>query len=300
MNLVSEKDCARIVGWALPIESDWNSVSTNNSWLKTDGIGIIFSTGDSDFQIDLIRLSNSMTKTFNALTGGSIGQIAAAYVFGDGAPDKTMSWLDYDRLGNVMGMSDFTGDQIASYHQDAYGNVLSSMNTGAWAASFSGRHLTTKEYDPDGELYGFGYRWFDSRTGLFRSKSPLSPDFEESYLFCHGNPTNFFDRSGLVPDHYVPWPIPQDPEDPILGLPDLWEILKGPSSCVLTDISHWSKRIREWMNLYWKPYVSPDPRNDGYRNAMQHCLWQCLLTQYCGEGMAVFVGAGHEFWSPYP
>ncbi|HNT37338.1 MAG TPA: hypothetical protein PKH07_20260 [bacterium] len=28
---------------SLQTESDWNSVSTNNSWLKTDGIGIIFS-----------------------------------------------------------------------------------------------------------------------------------------------------------------------------------------------------------------------------------------------------------------
>ncbi len=204
MNLVSEKDCARIVGWALPIESDWNTVSTNNAWLKTDGIGIIFSTGDSDFQIDLIRLSNSMTKTFNALTGGSIGKIAATYDFGDGAPDKTMSWLDYDRLGNVMGTSDMTGDQIASYHQDAYGNVLSSMNTGAWAASFSGRHLTTKEYDPDGEMYYFWQRWYEPPTAKFISADPFhyrksDPAYLRRHMFVMHNPLGYIDVTGELP-----------------------------------------------------------------------------------------------------
>jgi len=181
---------------SLQTESDWNTVSTNNAWLKTDGIGIIFATGDSDFQIDLIRLSNSMTKTFNALTGGSIGQIAAAYYFGDGAPDKTMSWLDYDRLGNVMGTSDVTGDQIASYHQDAYGNVLSSMNTGAWAASFSGRHLTTKEYDCDAWGYCFRDRWLRSEESCFVSRASLPFWEEHPYAYVNAQPTYYIDAFG--------------------------------------------------------------------------------------------------------
>jgi len=54
---------------------------------------------------------------------------------------QTVKWLHYDRLGNVMNKSGSAGTLTDTYHQDAYGNVLSNVNTGQWASpsSFSGR-----------------------------------------------------------------------------------------------------------------------------------------------------------------
>ena len=48
-----------------------------------------------------------------------------------------------------MNKSGSAGTLTDTYHQDAYGNVLSNVNTGAWASlpSFSGRHLT-RIYSP--------------------------------------------------------------------------------------------------------------------------------------------------------
>lgn len=90
-----------------------------------------------------------------------------------GYTSKTARWLHYDRLGNVMNRSNESGALADTYYQDAYGNVLSSITTGRWASSFSGRHLTTKEYDSDAQLYYVWARWYDATIGLFLSKDPL-------------------------------------------------------------------------------------------------------------------------------
>ncbi len=95
-----------------------------------------------------------------------------------------------------MGTSDVTGDQIASYHQDGYGNVLSSMNTGAWAASFGSPHLMTTQYDRDAEMYTLLEDHLDPQTGRHTSLS--------SVPFAANSPSNVIDIQGgseSVPDH---------------------------------------------------------------------------------------------------
>ena len=62
-------------------------------WQNTDGLQLFPKwTLDYDFYFDDIRFSNSETTQFNALAGGSIGQIAAEYTLGD-FPSKTVKWL---------------------------------------------------------------------------------------------------------------------------------------------------------------------------------------------------------------
>jgi len=176
------------------VAADWESVAAT-SWNDTDGV---FIRPDGDFYIDDIRLSNSMTKTFNALKGGSIGQIACEYTLGS-FPSKTERWLHYDRLGNVMNRTNESGTTTDTFHQDAYGNILSSVTTGAWASSMSGRHLTTKEYDTDAGLYYFWQRWYDPQVGRFVSKAEFPPVLEHSFSIAKENPARYLDLNGFLP-----------------------------------------------------------------------------------------------------
>jgi len=98
-----------------------------------------------------------------------------------------------------MNKSGSAGTLTDTYHQDAYGNVLSNVNTGAWASSMSGRHLTTKEYDNEAYLYYFWQRWYDPRVGRFISPSLLPIDMEHAYSFAENNPFLRVDPFGLVP-----------------------------------------------------------------------------------------------------
>jgi hypothetical protein len=71
----------------------------------------------------------------------------------------------------------------ATSDQDAWGNVLASTATGAWASSFEGRHLFALPHDPDSGLYRFPQRPYDPRVGRFIR--PSSP-----YTLTKNNPTD--------------------------------------------------------------------------------------------------------------
>ncbi|MBN2291146.1 MAG: RHS repeat-associated core domain-containing protein [Pirellulales bacterium] len=158
--------------------------------------------------LDDMRFSDSETVQYNALKGGSLGQIAAEYTLGD-FPSKTVKWLHYDQLGNVAGKSGSAGTSTDSYHQDAYGNVISNINTGQWASSFSGRHLTTKEYDANCHLHYFWHRWYDGEVGRFLAVDP-EWRIDHGYTLAEGNPLSWVDPTGRAatptPDVRLPKP----------------------------------------------------------------------------------------------
>ncbi len=119
-------------------------------------------------KIDDLRLTNSLTTVHNSLGGGSIGQIVSARRYmsdSSGQPEDV--WYSYDVLGNVANLSDATGAKTEEYNQDAFGNVLADVNTGEWAATFTGRHLTAKEFDSLSSLYYYNKRWYDPIVGRF-------------------------------------------------------------------------------------------------------------------------------------
>ncbi len=186
------------------VEADYESCSPY-TWQNTDGLGITpTSTLNYDFYIDDIRLSDSRTMKFNSLTGGAIGQIVSVREVtgtgGDGSLGLTDTWLHYDHIGNVMNTSTSAGALGTTYNQDAWGNVLASATTGQWqtAALSSGRHLTTKEYDSDTNLYYFWERWLNPATSQFFAVAPRPRYFEHPYAFVLGNPLSNSDPLGAA------------------------------------------------------------------------------------------------------
>jgi len=126
------------------------------------------------------------TSKVYTLGGGDIG-----FIIGEreiSGQNNTDRWYHYDRLGNVMALSNSSGQASTTYDQDAFGNVLSG--------SQNGYHLTTKDNHTDIGLYYFYQRWYDSVLGRFTKKHPFRPDIEHPYVYCENNPLRRYDPDG--------------------------------------------------------------------------------------------------------
>jgi len=81
----------------------------------------------------------------------------------------TEYFYHYDAIGNVLMISDLSGNTVASYLQEGFGNVVSTNGD-----ADNNYHLTTKEMDPDTGLYYFNARWYDQEVGRFVSYDPYA------------------------------------------------------------------------------------------------------------------------------
>jgi RHS repeat-associated protein len=111
--------------------------------------------------------------------------------------DYTDTWFHYDALGSLMNRSNVAGGATATYHQDAYGNVIDA-STGAWLneSSQAGFHLTTKQYDTDVGLYFFNERWYSRTTANWLQRDPARQALNP-YGFALQNPIRLVDPNGL-------------------------------------------------------------------------------------------------------
>jgi len=155
-----------------------------------------------------------------------------------------VKWLHYDRLGNVMNKSGLAGTSTDTYHQDAYGNVLSNVNTGAWASasSFSGRHLTTKEYDGDANLYYFWQRWYDPQVGRFISHAEYLQVVEHPYGYVLNRPSLLIDVDGLKPNKPPKKSEPHVPKQNPINPMDIYDLCQYTRDC--------AKAIQELNRAY--------------------------------------------------
>jgi len=172
------------------------------------------------------------------------GTASRTYNFGGGGPGGIVCrgggyFYHYDRLGNVVAVSNASGNATGFYTMDSFGNVVERAGASGYSTSlgeFQPYHLTTKELDPDTGLYYFNARWYDSASGRFVSRSPLSEAREHPYVYCSDDPSNGLDYNGkeewmwsLPPDWTVPYePTPGrgEPTNPD-GEWSLWDDILG-------------------------------------------------------------------------
>jgi len=190
--------------------------------------------------VDTGNLGASITENgLNLITGGTGTNDKIIYTNGAGGPggiicrdaNGTKYYYHFDRLGNVVGVTDSNGSVVSLYTMESFGNVLEMTNGGDFSNERSSDvqpyHLTTKEYDADTGLYYFGARWYDSTTGRWLSREPTQIDGPNLYHFCLGDPANWVDSDGLN--------VQLPPESPLGGE----EILQPSPHRWLGNALHW-------------------------------------------------------------
>jgi RHS repeat-associated protein len=105
----------------------------------------------------------------------------------------------FDRLGNVVGVTDAEGQVARVYSQSAFGYFAQAFDGSGYAnaaADPQPYHLTTKEFDPDVGLYYFNARWYDPIAGRWIGRDTIGDVEANPYEFCFGSPANATDTDG--------------------------------------------------------------------------------------------------------
>ncbi len=103
-----------------------------------------------------------------------------------------------DHLGSVrLVVHAETSDVAQRMDYDEWGNVTYDSSPGFQPFGFAGGL-----YDVDTGLVRFGFRDYDPEVGRWTAKDPIlfAGGQENLYLYCHGDPVNYFDPVGLGED----------------------------------------------------------------------------------------------------
>ena len=95
----------------------------------------------------------------------------------------------YDGQGNVVGLTDNTGNLVNTYTYDPYGRRLAATETFPNPFQYAGGYTNT-----NGTTYKYGTRWYDTTTLAWTQPDPAGQS--ATYTYVDGNPVNRADPSG--------------------------------------------------------------------------------------------------------
>jgi RHS repeat-associated protein len=106
-----------------------------------------------------------------------------------------VAYYQADGLGSVTSLSGSTGQPVATYVYDSFGNTTPTEGI------FNPYRYTGREQDPETGLYYYRARYYDPTTGRFISEDPIrfkgGVDF---YAYVRNNPISLADPLGLCPN----------------------------------------------------------------------------------------------------
>jgi len=107
-------------------------------------------------------------------------------------------YFHFDGLGNTRALLSTTGTVTKRYDYDAFGNAVSFPTTPKTSHLYCGEMLDTKT-----GYYYLRARYYDPRVGRFNRLDPFfgnlsDPQSLHKYTYCHGDPVNFSDPSGMA------------------------------------------------------------------------------------------------------
>ncbi len=101
----------------------------------------------------------------------------------------------YDNNGNITRYLDATGNTVALYTYDAFGNLLS--RSGPLVDLFRHR-FSTKYLDPETGLYYYGYRFYAPSLMRWLNRDPIEEEGGVNlYAFCSNNTLSNCDALGM-------------------------------------------------------------------------------------------------------
>lgn len=126
-------------------------------------------------------------------------------------PDSTGALQNFTYVKNIkediVGLSDKSGNLVAEYQYDAWGNITKSITTAKSSIpnidKLNPRLYSSYWYDSSLSLYFMKARMYDSQIGRFLSKDPITIGGSalgyNPYIYCYNNPVSNIDPSGKNP-----------------------------------------------------------------------------------------------------
>ncbi len=123
---------------------------------------------------------------------------------------KTRIYYEKNLQGDVIGLLDSRGAEIAIYAYDAWGNIVNSLCYEGNETPFALNHITYRSYyrDDETEFYYLQSRYYDAEVGRFVNSDDMKVFIDNcmnetdnllefnTYIYCLGNPCNNIDSSG--------------------------------------------------------------------------------------------------------
>ena len=128
----------------------------------------------------------------------------------DNSQQKTRIYYEKNLQGDVIGLLDSRGVEIATYAYDAWGNIVNSLCYEGNETPFALNHITYRSYyrDDETEFYYLQSRYYDAEVGRFVNSDDMKVFIDtcmnetdnllefNTYIYCLGNPCNNIDSSG--------------------------------------------------------------------------------------------------------
>jgi len=110
-----------------------------------------------------------------------------------------------DALGSVVAITSEAGTVVASYRYGAFGELVSIGGTNAELAARNPLRYRAYYYDTHSGLYYLPVRYYDPASARFLSPDPApalagDPRTLDRYMYCMGDPVNYYDPSGAYHD----------------------------------------------------------------------------------------------------
>jgi RHS repeat-associated protein len=104
--------------------------------------------------------------------------------------------------GDIIKIIDATGNTVATYRYDAWGNIIDSWDSNIGIGSLNPYRYRSYRYDTETGLYYLNARYYDPSIGRSISADSISyldPSSEQGlnlYAYCNNNPVMYLDSTG--------------------------------------------------------------------------------------------------------
>ncbi len=178
-------------------EYSWNGSSwvlANDNRYVYDGLRVIQERDGSNNPTVVYTRGSDLSGTFEG-AGGIGGLLARSHAYQSGSGSFTNhNFYHADGGGNITYMVNSSQSVVVSYRYDPFGNLLSSSGTLASANTY---RFSSKEWLVNGNLYYFGYRFYDPNFQRWLNRDPIRERGGINlYEFVRNGPIGIIDRGG--------------------------------------------------------------------------------------------------------
>jgi len=186
----------------------------NNEWVLGEHLIFAYDGWNLLAEFKVIGGQQQLYRSYSwgeSLGGGIGGLLSIIDHLATGGPKTYYPF--YDGNGNVMGLSDSSGQVVATYQYDPFGKLIDASGPAAEVNPF---RFSTKYYDADTQLYYYGYRYYSPALQRWMGRDPMEEEGGINlYAFVGNDPVNGFDAVGLSA-------LPQSNPNPNSGFPRLY------------------------------------------------------------------------------